>query len=478
MSSVQFWSVVAVVFVVFEVLGVISAVRAVLTTRTSQGAIAWVLALVTWPVISVPLYWIFGRSKFRGYVDIRRQRDLKMLGIVEDVGDDIEPFRQDLGNEYPNARVLEVLTHLPFLRGNETRLLVDGKATFEAIFAAIDKAQEYVLSEFFIVHDDDLGRQLKERLIRKAREGVRVYFLYDEVGSHKMTRQYLADLDEAGVHTTAMKTTRGTWNRLQLNFRNHRKIVVIDGHTALVGGHNVGDEYVGLHERLTPWRDTHMEIDGPAALACQLAFIEDWHWATQTVPEVQWKPRPSETGDKTVFVLPSGPADDYETCGMFFTHAINVAKHRIWIASPYFVPDEGIITALKLAAMRGVDVRIMIPGLADKWFIKLAAMSYVEQVTRAGIKMFEFAPGFLHQKVVLIDDGVSTIGTANFDNRSFRLNFEISVLTFGEDFARQVEAMLEHDFSTSREIDAETIAARTWYARAGARFARLFSPIL
>jgi cardiolipin synthase len=469
---------VGTVFVVFEILGVLSAARAVMTARTSQGAIAWSLALVTWPVITVPLFWILGRNKFHGYVDIRRARDLQLLGIAEDALPDMTPFKVDLGTSHGEARVLEELTQLPFTRHNDVGLLINGDATFEAIFAAIESAKEYILCQFFIVHDDTLGRELQKRLIHQARQGRRVYFLYDEVGSAKMTRAYLHELEQAGVHVTGMKTTRGWTNRAQLNFRNHRKIVVVDGREAYVGGHNVGDEYVGRHTRLTPWRDTHMRIEGPAVLATQLAFVEDWHWATQSVPQFEWQPHPASNSDRIVFVLPSGPADNYETCGLFFTHLLNCAKRRIWIASPYFVPDEGIVAALKLATMRGVDVRVLIPGLADKWFIKLAAMSYVPRVTQAGVKMYEYAPGFLHQKAIVIDDDISVIGTANFDNRSFRLNFEISVVTIDEAFAREVQSMFEDDFSTSHLMCAEELANRKLTARIGAQVARLFSPIL
>ena len=371
---------------------------------------------------------------------------------------------------------LECLADLPFTKGNDVELLVNGKKTFDAIFAQIEKAERYVACEFFIVNDDQLGRRLKDCLIQKSRQGCKTYLLYDEVGSSQMTRQYLADLENAGVEVSSMNTSRGKRNRFQVNFRNHRKIVVVDGRIAFVGGHNVGDEYVGLHPRLTPWRDTHLAIEGPSVLAIQLAFVEDWYWATKKFPAVEWQPVESSGGDRIVFALPSGPADEYETCGMFFMHAINSAQHRIWIASPYFVPDEGIIGALKLAAMRGVDVRILIPGLADKWFIKLAAMSYVEEVTSAGVKMYEYAPGFLHQKVVLIDDRVSTIGTANFDNRSFRLNFEISILVIDRDFAQDVEAMFENDFATSSLI--ESLDGKSWSQTVGGRIARLFAPVL
>jgi cardiolipin synthase len=476
--SAQELTVVGIVLAVFSLLGFLSAIQAVLTARTSQGAIAWAVTLLTWPIISVPAYWFLGRNKFRGYIDARRDRVNTVFEVIDDARPHMAPYQVDLGSQYGEALVLERLARMPFTRGNDSALLIDGLDTFEAIFAAIETAKEYILVEFFIINDDKLGGELKSRLIRQAMSGVSVYLLYDDVGSAKMTKAYVQDLIDAGVHVTGMNTTRGWQNPFQLNFRNHRKIVVVDGRVAFIGGHNVGDEYVGKHPRLSPWRDTHISIRGPAVLAAQVVFVEDWYWATQTMPSIPWLPHPSAEADQTVFVLPSGPADEFETCGLFFTHVINSAKERIWIASPYFVPDEGIVTALQLAALRGVDVRILIPGLPDKPLIKMAAMSYVDQVREAGVKMYEYGDGFLHQKVVLIDDVTSSIGTANFDNRSFRLNFEISVLTFDEGFAKQVEEMLMRDFENSTLIDSETLASRSRLEKLGSRVARLFSPVL
>jgi cardiolipin synthase len=461
-----------------EIVGVVLAVQAILETRTSQGAIAWVIALVAVPLLSVPLYLVFGRNKFAGYVDARQSGQSELRQMIEQAIPPVEPYMVDLGTTHQNARVLEQLARLPFLKGNRTQLLIDGDATFNAILDAIDEAHDYILFQFYIVRDDDLGRRLKDRLIERAQAGVRVSFLYDEVGSSKISADYLNGLREAGVKVTAMRTTHGWRNRFQLNFRNHRKIVVIDGRTAFVGGHNVGDEYVGKHPVLTPWRDTHMRLDGPAVLPVQLSFLEDWHWATNEVAEVNWQPQPDANEDKTIFVLPSGPADEYETCGLFFTHVINTARERVWIASPYFVPDESVIGALKLAVMRGVDVRILFPEMSDNRFIKRAAMSYVPQIAGAGVKFFLFQRGFMHQKVLIVDDRVSTIGTANFDNRSFRLNFEISILTIDEDFTREVATMLENDFSHSRELTADEVLNCSLLQRIVMRVARLFSPIL
>ena len=271
----------------FEIVGVYSAVQAVLHARTSQGAIAWAIALVTWPFLSVPLFWVFGRRKFHGYVSARRTKNLKMLGVVQDVGPRANSFRVSLGERFGRARVLEELAYLPFLRGNDTKLLIDGEQIFEAIFAAIDAAQDYILVEFFIINDDELGNQLKDHLVNAAKRDCRVFLLYDDVGSQKITRRYIDELRSGGVDVTGMKTTRGPTNRFQLNFRDHRKIVVVDGKYAFIGGANVGDEYVHRDKRLTPWRDTHLQFEGPAVLAAQIAFLENWHWASGAVPQVQ-----------------------------------------------------------------------------------------------------------------------------------------------------------------------------------------------
>ena len=466
-------------YLLLEIASLVAAGHAVLSSRTPQGSIAWVVALLSLPLISLPLYLVFGRSRFHGLVNLRRADDAKLDEIFDAAQSNAREFIDRRVDELGDAQVLTRLCHVPCLRGNDTRLLVDGEQTFEAIFAAIGRAASYVLAEFFIVKDDDLGREFQAALIAAARRGCQVYLLFDEVGSQGISKRYVRELAEAGVRVSGVKSTGGSWvNRFQLNFRNHRKIVVVDGFVSFVGGLNVGDEYVHRSQRLTPWRDTHMRIEGPATLAVQLAFVEDWLWATREILKLNWFAREAENADRTLLVLPSGPDDDFETCGLFFNHAINSARSRIWIASPYFVPDAGIINALQLAAMRGVDVRILIPGLADKWYVKAAAMTFVPEVGQAGVKMYEYGDGFLHQKVVLVDDLVSVVGTANFDNRSFRLNFEISIVTIDKAFNGEVERMLEKDFAKSKPIDLDELKTRGLFFKIKSRVSRLFAPVL
>jgi cardiolipin synthase len=372
----------------------------------------------------------------------------------------------------------EGLANMPTLRGNSVELLVDGSATFESILKGIEEAKEYVLIQFFIVKNDNLGRTLQEHLIAKAREGLRVLFLYDEVGCHELPKRYIDDLRAAGVDMRAFNTRKGRRNRFQLNFRNHRKVVVTDGKVAWIGGHNVGDEYLGMDPKFGHWRDTHVRIEGPAVLKAQISFAEDWYWATETLPEFEWTAHPASNGDDAnVLIMPTGPADELETCNLMFVHAINSATERIWIASPYFVPEHAVMVALQLAGLRGVDVRILIPDKPDHLLVFLAAYSYFDEAGLTGAKFYRYQDGFLHQKAMLIDDAVATVGTANFDNRSFRLNFEITAAIAEPKFVAEVEEMFERDFKHSRQMRQGEYDEKPWYFRLGVRLARLTSPI-
>lgn len=226
------------------------------------------------------------------------------------------------------------------------------------------------------------------------------------------------------------------------------------------------------------WRDTHVRIEGPAALAAQLSFMEDWHWATGGLLEVNWVAQAAVEADIPVLIVPSGPADELETASLMFVHAINSAKERIWIASPYFVPDEAVMSALQLAGLRGVDVRILAPDEPDHLLVYLAAFSYFEEAKKTGVKIYRYTDGFLHQKTMLIDDVAAAIGTANFDNRSFRLNFEITAAMMDAGFAAEVERMFEKDFANSRRMVAADYDDRSFWFKLGVRLSRLTAPIL
>lgn len=470
---------IVVVVVIFQLLGVYSAVHAIMSTRTPQGSIAWAVSLVALPYVSVPAYWIFGRNKFKGYV-LARQNELQQVNaFVQRANEQINAIVPN-GERKSGAIIgVEKMARIPFTGGNSVKLLVDGDATFSSIFAGIESASEYILVQFYIVRDDELGRELKERLIAKANDGIRVLFLYDEVGSLGLPASFTAELRTAGVEVFPFHSRKGSGNRFQLNFRNHRKTVVVDGHSAWIGGHNVGDEYRSRDAEIGHWRDTHMRVEGPAVIGAQLAFVEDWRWATEeSLTGLNWTPRVAAYGEALALVLASGPADEMETASLMYTQAINSASRRIWIASPYFVPDDAVVQALQLAGLRGVDVRILIPEKADSELVTLAAYSFFNEVSSAGVKFYRYQDGFLHEKVLLIDDNVATVGTANFDNRSFRLNFEITAIVADPDFAADVEQMFEDDFEKSRIMQPDEYDNKSYWFKLKVRTARLAAPVL
>jgi len=470
--------IIGVAYASLELGGIAAAVHAVMHARTSQGAIAWAIALLAVPWLALPLYGIFGRSKFYGYVDARRTGELAIQHVSKELAIRHAPvLKASFPPEESRHQAFERLAKMPFTHANETELLVNGEATFGAILDGIAAAREYLLVQFYIVRADDLGNRLKQALVDRLRQGVRVYFLYDAVGSYELPETYPRTLREAGAEVYALSGSNRRIKRLQINFRNHRKVVVADGHTAYVGGLNVGDEYLGKTPSLSPWRDTHVRVTGPAATAAQLAFLEDWYWAAHEAPPLNWEPRRGE-GDQRVLVLPSGPADELETCGLFFMHAINSARRRCWIVSPYFVPDEAVLDALQLAALRGVDVRIILPERPDHRIVHLASLSYLPETIGVGIRVFRYYDGFLHQKVMLVDDDLAAVGTANFDNRSFRLNFEITMVVMDKGFAGEVTEMLEADLAHCREITEEDYRHRSRGIQVMVAIARLLAPVL
>ncbi|MCL4146215.1 UNVERIFIED_CONTAM: hypothetical protein GTU68_026433 [Idotea baltica] len=455
----------------------VCAYRAILTTRTAQGAVAWAVSLVLLPYLSVPLYLVFGRRKFRGYMRARRTGETKLDSLGLELRKFEEEFRSQLPDPENRLRAMESLAKMPFTSSNDVELLVDGKEIFPSILDGIDAAEDYVLVQFYIVRDDELGRDFQSKLIAKASAGVRVYFLYDEIGCYQLPGKYLDELSRAGVHVHSFLTTRGPNNRFQINFRNHRKVVIVDGRTAWVGGVNIGDEYLGRDAKVGEWRDTNLRVEGPVVQCVQLSFLEDWFFAVRGIPEMNWKPQRSAKGTMDVLSLATGPADMVESASLFFVHTINRAQSRLWIASPYFVPDESVVSALQIAALRGVDVRILLPEKADHLLVYLSSFSYLEDLEGYGIKIYRYQPGFLHQKALLADDDLSVVGTANLDNRSFRLNFELTMVVASKSFAAEMEAMFEADFARSDGIGVEQLAKRSRWFQFAVKLSRLTAPV-
>ncbi len=476
---------IALGFSTIHLLGLLSALHAVLHARTASGAIAWSITLITFPYLFLPLYWVLSRERFYGYVKLLRSHTLAhhRFRDVEVFVENLELHRDYLENGQidsdPDTLVLEKLAHLPFTSGNHVELLVDGAETFQSLFEAIDSAEDYILIFFYIIAADEIGTEMKKRLVARGREGVRIYLMYDELGCiGHLTQDYIDDLRAVGAEIHPFYTTKGRLNKFQYNFRNHRKITVIDGKKALVGGVNVHDDSTGASLFYGNWRDTHVYVEGPVVQNIQLIWAEDYFWATANLPKLNWKPTPAKKQNRRALYVPTGPASALPTGILFFVHCIQSAKERLWIASPYFIPDQSVIDALVLASLRGVDVRIIIPERYDMLIMYLAAFSYFPEIEHSGIRIFRYRAGHPHQKTMLIDERLAWVGSSNMDNRSMRLNFEGNLVVQDRGFCQEVEAMLNADLKKSVEVGSEDYYGRSLIFKLGVKIARLFGPIL
>jgi len=454
---------VVALLVALEIVAVFLAFAAASKSRTPQGSVGWVVFLIAAPYAAVPVYLLIGNWRISRRV-IARRASKEVIASMEEISTNHSAkVLAEPGPAAARAGAFEHLAGMPVASGSSVDLLIDG-------------AQDYILICFYIVRDDGLGRQLKSRLIDKAHNGVKVRFLYDGIGCSGLPSAYLDDLRAAGIEVHNHHSIYRSISRFQINFRNHRKIVIVDGKVGFVGGLNVGDEYLGLNPAFGRWRDTQVRLRGPAVIQLQLVFSEDWYWATESLPPLNWNTC-SEPADMDALVVAPGPGDHLETGSLYFCNAINAATSRVWIATPYFVPDTDILTALKLAALRGVDVRLLVPKRPDRRLVWLAAFPFYDEVRSAGVQIWLYTEGFMHQKVLVVDDDFASIGTVNLDNRSCRLNFELTVIVFNKDRTRSVGRMLEDDFAASR-LHETLLSDQNFLLRHGARFARLFAPLL
>lgn len=475
--SLPTWAVALVVVV--HLLGFVTSLVALLYTRTAQGTLAWLISLNALPWLALPAWWLFGRRRFEGYVSARRGEDRELSAVAAEAAERARAFHATVHAGPGELQALEKLARMPILGSNAVDILVDGEETFESLFRGMERARKTLLVLFYTVRDDEVGRRMQEILIRKAREGVMVRFLFDGAGSYHLPEAWMKTLEEAGVRTAGFRLTRGVRLRSQLNFRNHRKVVVVDGAEGWVGGLNIGEEYLGRDPDIGAWRDTHLHVVGPAALGLQLVFVEDWHWATAEVLALDWTPAAAPAGGEVAAVMvPSGPADPVETASLLIQHVIHTAERRLWMATPYLVPDEGVVAALVLARLRGVDVRLLVPKRPDILLVHLAAFSHFGPLLDAEVRIFRYNAGFMHSKTFVMDEAVVGIGTLNLDNRSLRLNFEITAVVVDESAATRMEEIFEADFARSTELTTDDMERLPLSTRLGSRAAQLLAPVL
>ena len=364
--------------------------------------------------------------------------------------------------------------------GNAVELYHDGESAYTAMLEAIRRAEKHIHMQFFITRSDESGVRFMTALAERARAGVEVRFLYDAVGSWRLHTRVLNVLTEAGgkalPYLTLLNPLR---RRVQINLRNHRKLVVVDGKVGFTGGLNIGDEYLGRSAFFGAWRDTFVRVEGPAVAGLQRVFAEDWDFsADEDLSADTYYPPPCEVGEAKVQVAWSGPDQDIKTIREVYLAAVMRAHKRVWVATPYFVPDAGLFDAVCLAARMGCDVRVLCPFRPDKWLPHLAGRYNWIELLRAGGKVYQYAAGFMHAKILLVDDVWSSVGTPNLDNRSLHLNFEVTCLIESEEVQKELERQFLRDLEVSIRLDAEVYVQRPFVAKMAENACRLLSPVL
>jgi cardiolipin synthase len=453
---------------------------AVKRSRTPQGATAWCVALISFPFTALPLFLIFGRSKFYGYVESHRAAATHVAGKLFELFQVIRGESAAAPEQFgPLFRIVDSVNKMPFAKGNQVELLIDGEATYSSMIAAISDAKRHILLQSYILRDDGIGSRIMSALKERGKSGVAVYVLFDKIGSMDLGPEFIKQCTDDGIKIRAFVTSR-SGSRWQINFRNHRKLLIVDGQSAHVGGLNIGDDYLGLYAKVGRWRDTHMRVIGPAAIHAQVAFAKDWFWAAGEILDLDWT-MPDPCGDAIVAITHTGPADPTGYATLMHLEAFNSARSRIWIATPYFIPDEPLDRALELAARRGVEVRCLLPARNDNKMIQMASMTYVERLQKAGVAFYRYpakSKGFLHQKCFLIDTELSSVGSTNLDNRSLHINFESQAIVHDQQFAQRLSESFEVDFQHSELISHDYFAHKTYWMKLAAKLLNLAAPIL
>lgn len=456
------------------ILGIIAVV--VSENRNPVKSLAWVTVLLVVPVVGLVLYIVFGRNiQNKRIISRRNRRKLRRLGA----GGGTDPAKiEDAGAVMPQINLAYALCGSHYYEGNDVGIFDNGQEKFDALLADIAAARSYINMQYYIIVNDNIGIRVMEALMERARAGVKVRLIYDHVGSFKLSNRYLRRLKEAGVEAYPFFKVVFPPFGTRINWRNHRKTVVIDGKVGYIGGMNVADRYVDGGKLFDVWRDLHLRVEGPAVFALQQSFAVDWNFMGQ--PLLEEGPLATAVKGHSVGMqlVTGGPTTQWLNMTLVFQQAISRARKCIYIQTPYFIPSEGLVHALQVAALSKVDVRLMIPRRSDSDMLRWASFSYVQECLRAGIKVYLYEKGMLHSKAIIIDDDFCTVGSTNFDFRSFEHNFEANMLIYSTDFNARMKALFVRDMRDSRRVTSSAWRHRPWREKALESVMRLFSPIL
>ncbi len=487
----SFWEIARTIFDYALIINIILACLLVFFERKHPTVtLTWILALLFIPVLGFVLYIFLGQ-------DLRKE---KIFYLKESEEQDFYPLienqKEGMQTSYPPFDDVDldfyydmIMLNLNssqslFSRDNSIDLYYEGESHFEDLFASINAAQDFIHLQTYIIRNDSLGKGLIGLLTEKARQGVEVKLLYDGMGCIRLPRRFFNPLVEAGGHIAEFFPPLLPYINLRINYRNHRKICIIDGQEAWVGGFNVGDEYRGRSRRFGFWRDTHARIRGSAIGGLEFRFLLDWRFAAgddhilNQERLIRYFTLCEGSGKAGVQIVSSGPDSSWPAVKHAYLKMITLATEKVYISTPYLIPDSSILEALKISALSGVDTRVLIPAVSDHPFVHWASQYYAGELLEAGVQIFLYEKGFVHSKTIVVDNYISTVGTANLDIRSFKLNFEVNAFIYDREVARSLEQAFLKDLESSQEMTMEQYENRSWGAKIKEGFTRLLSPLL
>lgn len=459
---------------IFTAIGVIIVI--VTENRNPLKTISWVLILVFLPLVGLVIYYFFGEDgRKKRLISHKMFKKLKRKSVAH------YERAESLVAPPGFAGLVNLLRKVkgsPLYGGNKITFYSDGTAKFEALFEELEKAKRFIHIQYYIFMDDEIGYRTRDILVRKAQEGVKVRLLYDDVGSWKAKRRFFQDMESYGIEVEAFLKTKFRFLASRVNYRNHRKIVVIDGKVGFVGGMNIADRYIKGVE-FGVWRDNHIKVEGKAVASLQTAFIIDWYYSRKEFLGADtYFPVVAEKGEVLMQSVTSGPVGPYKAIHLGILQAIFEAKESIYIQTPYFIPTDALLLAIQTAAMRGVDVRLMIPRHCDTMFVHIATKSFLKEVLDTKVKVYLYEPGFLHSKMIIVDDSLVITGSTNMDVRSFEHNFEINVFIYNKETCAKAKQIFFDDMSESTLLLLEEWESRSRIEKLKESVVRMFSPLL
>ncbi len=437
--------------------------------------LAWLLAIFTIPVGGILLYLMLGRNRRKRKLTKRRSSSLQLGKLAK------KNWSAHSSSKY--RKIMQLIAnncHFPPTAQNKVSLLKDGKTTFDAIFTALESATMFIHLQYYIYEEGELANRLLELFRRKIAAGVRIRLIYDGIGSYSLSRAYIRQLKEMGVQVYPFLPFRFGRFLTGLNYRNHRKIIVVDGKIGFTGGINISDKYLKGDEELGMWHDMHLRMEGPCVAYLDYVFATDWFMVSEVQLEESLKPVTvaTQSNPSIVQVVYSGPDDVFANIEQLYFSMISRANRYIYITNPYIIPSQEILKALQVAALGGVDVRLMISMKSDSQLVRWSVQSYFEPLLKAGVRIFLFPTGFLHSKIMVSDDDIASVGTANIDVRSFEHNYEVNALVYEQEFAQKLKADFINDCRICSELRYEEHLERSWWSRLMEGVARVFTPLL